>query len=151
MFLLFKPKNASYYITPDNESIVIEDDVISRYWLNLLVGPITGANILIFHENWDTWWSVLLGLIILICVLISVVMIKTGCVASRILINKIDHLFIRNLVGVQQTSIRLKNGTYRNIIFETTAARKTFIHFMRENSFDIKETDRRLPLLPLNY
>jgi hypothetical protein len=58
----------------------------------------------------DSWCSVLLGLIILICVLPSVIMIKTEAVASRILIYKIDHLFYGELAGEHQTSIKFHNG-----------------------------------------
>jgi hypothetical protein len=100
---------------------------------------------------WDSWWYVLLVLVILICVLPSVIRIKTEAVAPRILIHKIDHLFYGELAGVHQTSIKFHSANQCCVIFETTAARNTFVHFRRENGFDVKESDRRLPLLSPNY
>jgi hypothetical protein len=78
-------------------------------------------------------------------------MFLTQTTKSILLVELIDHLCYRDNVSVQQTSIKLKNSKYRNLIFNTTAARNTFVHFMREEGFEVKVVDRMLPLPPLNY
>jgi hypothetical protein len=78
-------------------------------------------------------------------------MFLTQTTKSILLVEHIDHLLYRDNGSVQQTSMKLKNSKYRNLIFKTTAARNTFVHLMGEEGFEVKVVDRMLPLPSLNY
>jgi Ca2+/Na+ antiporter len=116
-----------------------------------MIFPLFYFSVFVLLNQYHFIFTILIVGLIALSIVYTLLMFTTQVTSKEIATEDIDHLLYRDTVRVQQTSIKLKNGKYRNVIFETTAARNTFVHFMREESFEVMALDRWLPLLPLNY
>lgn len=151
MFSIFKPKNASYKLSNDNKSLVIKDSVKSKFVITVLLMLVSSFNLWFFTREFGIYFNAFALFVSLIAIIHTYFMFTTQVTDSIIKINTIEYLFYRNTGRVQQTSIKLKNGKYRNVIFETEANRNDFVFFAREVGIEVKVVESRLPLLPLNY
>jgi len=153
MFSLFKPKNATYKMSHNKETLIIKDNVKFKFLIEicLMIFPLFYFSVFVLLNQYHFIFTILIVGLIALSIVYTLLMFTTQVTSKEIATEDIDHLLYRDTVRVQQTSIKLKNGKYRNVIFETTAARNTFVHFMREESFEVMAVDRWLPLLPLNY
>ncbi|MEO9954758.1 hypothetical protein [Nonlabens sp.] len=151
MFKFLRPKNATYQFSENKKSLLINDNVKNRFWLSICLMFFGSLNLLLTVNNWGMYFKIFSYALLLFSTIVIVVMFQTHTLKNEIERAEVDYLLFRNNKRVKQTMIRLKNGKYRNVIFNHEAHRLNFVQFMEENDFEVKRLESTLPLIPLNY
>ncbi|WP_405369027.1 hypothetical protein [Nonlabens sp. Asnod2-A12] len=151
MFKYLRPKNAVYRFSEDKKALLINDNVKNRFWLSICLMFFGSLNLLLTVNNWGMYFKIFSYALLLFSTIVIVVMFQTHTLKNEIQRAEVDYLLFRNNKRVKQTMIRLKNGKYRNVIFNHEAHRLNFVQFMEENDFEVKRVESILPLVPLNY
>lgn len=151
MFKFLRPKNAVYRFSEDKKALLINDNVKNRFWLSICLMFFGSLNLLLTVNNWGMYFKIFSYALLLFSTIVIVVMFQTHTLKNEIQRAEVDYLLFRNNKRVKQTMIRLKNGKYRNVIFDHEVHRLNFVQFMEENDFEVKRVESILPLVPLNY
>ena len=151
MFKFLRPKNAVYQFSENKKSLLINDNVKNRFWLSICLMFFGSLNLLLTVNNWGMYFKIFSYALLLFSTIVIVVMFQTHTLKNEIQRAEVDYLLFRNNKRVKQTMLRLKNGKYRNVIFNHEAHRLNFVQFMEENDFEVKRVESRLPLASLNY
>lgn len=146
-----RPKNAVYRFSEDKKSLVINDNVKNRFWLSIGLMFFGSLNLLLIVNNWGMYFKIFSYALLLSSTIVLVVMFQTHTLKKEIERVDVDFLLLRNNRSVKQTTLRLKNGKYRNVIFNHEAHRLNFVQFMEKNDFEVKRVENKLPLVPLNF
>ncbi|WP_405377673.1 hypothetical protein [Nonlabens sp. Asnod3-A02] len=151
MFKYLRPKNAVYRFSEDKKALLINDNVKNRFWLSICLMFFGSLNLLLTVNNWGMYFKIFSYALLLFSTIVIVVMFQTHTLKNEIQRAEVDYLLFRNNKRVKQTMIRLKNGKYRNVIFNHEAHRLNFVQFIEENDFEVKRVESILPLVLLNY